>query len=383
MAVVNSLQDQSPGEILSQGQPRRREDFHVAVICALSIEYDAVALLFDQFWGEDDELYGRAHGDTNTYITGRIGNHNVVLALLPITSTGTGAGAVSIFRSSYSGIKIAFLVGICSGVPSAGQGEMLLGDVVIGKTVIQHDFGKQYPGGFITKDPGDDTISSPTKSIRSLIRIFETELGRKRLRQKASKYLKDIQDTATKEEYRQNYQYPGAAEDKLFAASYRHKHRGLQTYNCSCNEELDGFCNEAGSASCVELHCDEGQLITRIRLELKKSMEQDYGQCPEIFIGCVASGDTVMNSGEERDRIAKQINRNIIAFDIGGAGVWDEMPCIIVKGICDYGDGHRNQRWRPFAAATAASVLKAMLGRYPLADSPLSHPRHPVPESNR
>lgn len=69
-----------------------------------------------------------------------------------------------------------------------------------------------------------------------------------------------------------------------------------------------------------------------------------------------------MKSGADRDRIAAQYD--LIAFEMEGAGAWDQVPCIVVKGICDYGDNHKNKGWQAFAAATAASVAKAMLGRY-------------------
>ncbi|KAJ8119837.1 hypothetical protein ONZ43_g3303 [Nemania bipapillata] len=85
-------------------------------------------------------------------------------------------------------------------------------------------------------------------------------------------------------------------------------------------------------------------------------------QCPDIFIGRIASGDTVMKSGERRDQLAKQ--QCVIAFEMEGAGIWDGVPCVIIKGICDYIDSHKNKKWQPFAAATAASVMKAILGRY-------------------
>uniref|UniRef100_A0A8H7N716 NB-ARC domain-containing protein n=1 Tax=Bionectria ochroleuca TaxID=29856 RepID=A0A8H7N716_BIOOC len=69
-----------------------------------------------------------------------------------------------------------------------------------------------------------------------------------------------------------------------------------------------------------------------------------------------------MKSGKDRDGIAME--HDIVAFEMEGAGVWDEVPCLIVKGICDYADSHKNKRWQNFAAATAASVMKAILGRY-------------------
>ncbi len=51
-----------------------------------------------------------------------------------------------------------------------------------------------------------------------------------------------------------------------------------------------------------------------------------------------------------------------------GAGIWDEVPCIIVKAICDYTDSHKNKRWQDYAAAAAASTMKALLEHYPKTD---------------
>ena len=69
-----------------------------------------------------------------------------------------------------------------------------------------------------------------------------------------------------------------------------------------------------------------------------------------------------MKSGEERDRIAA-IDK-VIAFEMEGAGVWDNLPCIIIKGVCDYADCHKNKKWQHYASATAASTMKAVLERY-------------------
>ncbi len=353
--------------VSSRTRPSRREDFQIALICALPIEYDAVVLQFDEFWDEDGEQYRRAQGDTNTYTTGRIGNYDVVLALLPNMGKAAAAGAAASFRSSYSRLRLAFLVGICGGVPGTGANEALLGDVIISKTVIQFDFGRQFPSKFVTKDTLDDNLGRPNKDIRSLIASFETELGRERLQKKAGEYLKDLQASAARRRRRYNYQYLGVAEDKLFAPDYRHKHRAPQSC-IVCEGESDSYCEEAARASCVELNCDEGQLVPREILEVKQSLKPDEMQCPEIFIGRMASGDTVMKSGEHRDKLAKQLNA--IAFEMEGAGAWDEVPCIIIKGICDYADSHKNKKWQAFAAATAASVMKAVLGRYTPTDRP-------------
>lgn len=345
-------------------RPSRRQDFEVAIICALPLEYDAVSLLFDQFWDEGDELYESAPGDPNTYTAGRMGERNVVLVLLPNMGKVAAAAAAASLRSSYPGLRLALLVGVCGGVPGAGAEEALLGDVVISKTVIQHDLGRRYPDAFVSKDTADDNLGRPNKAIRSLIAGCETELGRERLQEKAGQYLKDLQSAAARKRRQCSYRYPGAAEDRLFAATYRHTHRAPRSCRF-CDGETDGFCEEAARASCAELDCDEGQLVPRERLGRKLTLGPD--ECPKILIGRIASGDMVMKSGEHRDQIAKR--RNVIAFEMEGAGVWDEVPCVIVKGICDYADSHKNKVWQPYAAAAAASVAKAVLGRYTASDN--------------
>ena len=76
----------------------------------------------------------------------------------------------------------------------------------------------------------------------------------------------------------------------------------------------------------------------------------------------MASGDAVMKSGQHRDRLAK--DAGIIAFEMEGAGVWDHFPSIVVKGVCEYADSHKNKKWQMYAAATAAAGMKAFLKQW-------------------
>ncbi|KAH6961913.1 hypothetical protein BKA56DRAFT_662002 [Ilyonectria sp. MPI-CAGE-AT-0026] len=89
--------------IMSSPQPSRRDDFEVAIIYALPLEYDAVSYIFDEFWDENGDRYGRATGDPNSYTTGRVGKYNVVLALLPHMGKTNAASAAASMRSSYGG----------------------------------------------------------------------------------------------------------------------------------------------------------------------------------------------------------------------------------------------------------------------------------------
>lgn len=50
-----------------------------------------------------------------------------------------------------------------------------------------------------------------------------------------------------------------------------------------------------------------------------------------------------------------------MAFEMEGAGVWGEVPCIVIKGVCGYADSYKIKTWQTFAAATAASVARAIV----------------------
>lgn len=338
-------------------RPIRRDQFRVAVICALPREADAVTLLFDRFWDDDDDPYGRAHGDNNHYTTGRMGRHDVVLTTLPSMGTTSAAAASANLRSSYGGLRLALLVGICGGVPRISHHDAFLGDVVISKSIIQYDYGRQYPGRFVVRNSIEDSLGRANRDIRSLLSHFETERGREQLQSKSASHLKNLRETAIRKRRRANYQCPGRSEDDLFPPDYTHMHHtGCDT----CSSEADSACDTASKASCVEVDCDKANRVVR------QHPADDAVYTPEIFIGRIGSGNAVMKSGTDRDRIATQ--HGIIAFEMEGAGAWDEVPCVVVKGICDYADSHKNKKWQDFAAATAASVARAIVDRYVVDD---------------
>ena len=334
--------------------PADRESFHVALICALPFEADAVALLFDHFWDEQGDLYGHEDGDTNTYITGRFGGHDVVLAVLPSMGTTDSAAVATVsLRASYPRLKLALLVGICSGVPQVDGYDAFLGDVVVSRSIIRYDYGRQYPGHFIIRDSVEDSLGRPNTEIRSLLAVFQTELVRGWLEAKATMHLHELQSAAVEKQRRTTYQNPGPAEDRLYLPNYGHRHQS----SCEiCLDDAHEFCETAADATCGDLGCAQDTSKTR----MERAQEDEYRT--QIHIGRVGSGSAVIKSGIDRDRIAMQ--HDLIGFEMYGAGAWDQVPCIVVKGICDYADSHKDKQWEPFAAATAASVAKAMLERY-------------------
>jgi len=315
---------------VNQGQPRRpatRADFEIAIICALPIEADAVDALFDHHWDDNGPAYDKAAGDSNAYSVGAIGRHNVVLAHMPGMGKANAAAVAANCRASFPNIKLAVVVGICGAVPFGPDGdEIILGDVIISDGVVQYDFGRRLPERFVRKDTLLDALGRPSVEVRALLAKLKGLRGRKMLRDSMAGYME-----ALRAEPELAADYPGIGWDRLFEPTYRHIGDGKSCEECGCN----------------------GKVVPRRRLG------QGSPQ-PVVHFGLIASGDAVMKSGEDRDTIALQ--EGIMAFEMESAGVWDNFPCVVIKGACDYADSHKTKAWQRYAAATAAACMKAFLG---------------------
>ncbi len=98
--------------------------------------YVPVSLLFDKFWDDDGDIFGRAKGDTNTYVIGRIGFYNVVLVTAPAMGTMNAMSTPTCLRLSFPGVKLALLIGVCGGIPKIDGRDVFLGDVVISRILV-------------------------------------------------------------------------------------------------------------------------------------------------------------------------------------------------------------------------------------------------------
>lgn len=329
-------------------RPRRRTDFAIAIICALPLEAEAVEALFDEGYDQRGEFYGKQRGDANTYVNGRIGQHDVVLCYMPGMGKGRAASVASSLLVSYPEIELALVVGICGGAPPPPKyQEIFLGDVIISDSVIEYDFGRQYPGGFQRKTGLKDTLGRLSREIRTLLNSLRVENARRHLQNQTQQHLHVLQQRGPK------WSHPRAS-DVLFESRYRHKHyRHASPAGCSCfgSDSFDQFCEEALGTDCDDLGCDQGQQV--------QCQEISEAAGTSIYIGPVTSANTVMKSGQHRDEIVR--NEKVIGFKMEGAGVWDNIPCIIIKGVCDYADSHKSKVWQAYAAATGASAAKALL----------------------
>jgi nucleoside phosphorylase len=73
-----------------------------------------------------------------------------------------------------------------------------------------------------------------------------------------------------------------------------------------------------------------------------------------------------MKNSFARDQLAKR--EDVICFEMEAAGLMNDFPCLVIRGICNYADSHKNKSWRPFAAVSAAAFAKELLSVLPPQD---------------
>ncbi|CAG8265990.1 unnamed protein product [Penicillium salamii] len=292
--------------------------YTVGIICALEIELRAVRMLFD---ATHESL--ALPGDPNGYAFGRMANHNVVASCLPIGDYGIGSATdvASNMKRTFLSLRFCLLVGIGGGAPSATN-DIRLGDVVVSKPVgenvgvLQYDMVKTLENGSIRLNGHLQPSPRFLRSVSSLMQS-DPSISDSSLRP----YLQHISNENAK------YSYPGEIHDQLFQPEHLHL---------------------ADQPTCD--NCDTSKLQERPR----RSTSQ-----PRIHYGLIASGNQVMRSAETRDNIAKKYN--VLCFEMEAAGVVNILPSMIIRGICDYSDSHKNKEWQNYAAATAAAYAKLLL----------------------
>lgn len=133
-------------------------------------------------------------------------------------------------------------------------------------------------------------------------------------------------------EITKNHQFAwSSANDILFEEDFHHVNKGSDCSGCVASSE-------------------------------KKVVSQPVHQQqqPVIHQGLILSGNGVFKDPERWDHLRWGYN-TAICFEMEAAGIVDEIPCLVVWGICDYADTHKQDGWYYYAAAVAAAYRKALL----------------------
>lgn len=292
------------------------DSYTVAWICALSIEMAAARAMLDDV----HESLPKDVNDSNSYVLGSIGQHNVAIACLPNGQYGTNNAAI-VFTNmwrTFKYIQLGLMVGIGGGAP--GKADLRLGDIVVGSKVIQHDMGKAI---------GDDRLLR-TSIPRPLRNSVSTEVSSLRSKHYSSPSRVPSILLERSEQLR-NFKRPVSA-DRLFKDTYQH---------------------ESSIPDCAS--CDQSKLVKR------RPRDSDD---PVIHYGAIASGNLVIKDSQTRDKLAQDLD--VICFEMEAAGLMDIGACLPVRGICDYSDSHKTKEWQAYAAATAAAYAREFLEELPV-----------------
>jgi nucleoside phosphorylase len=299
-------------------------DYTVAWICALPLEVAAAKALLD----EVHRPLQQPKTDHNVYTLGTVSGHNLVVACLPSGVYGmvSASTVVSHMVSTFPNIQFGLMVGIGGGVPSKSA-DIRLGDVVVSKPtaaspgVIQYDYGKTLCDGRFQRT---GTLNKPPLILLKAMAQIESDYLRGR-----NALSEIIEDALKRQEIRERFSRPEC--DWLFRRAY--KHEGLQP---DCSE------------------CDQAQVVDR---PLRSSDK------PCIHYGLIASGDQVMKDARTRDAMGQELD--ILCFEMEAAGLMDELPSLVIRGISDYCDSHKNKQWQGYAALAAAAYAKTILSVVP------------------
>ncbi|GKT48797.1 uncharacterized protein ColSpa_08978 [Colletotrichum spaethianum] len=133
--------------------------YTIGWITALDKELTAAEAVLDEEH-QKPENFRKHPKDTNSYVWGRIGDHNVVIASLAAGKYGTVSAATTAWSmtSSLPHLRFGLMVGIGAGIPRLADNiDIRLGDVVVSQPtgtspgVVQYDLGKLGNDGQFTR----------------------------------------------------------------------------------------------------------------------------------------------------------------------------------------------------------------------------------------
>ncbi|KAF7534098.1 hypothetical protein G7054_g6514 [Neopestalotiopsis clavispora] len=268
----------------------------------------------------DGDAPAHPTNDPNTYTFGSIGGHNIVIACLPEGKIGTNPAAVvaSHMVHAFPAIRFRLMVGIGGGVPP----KVRLGDVV--------SKGGRFGG----------PLNNPPTSLRTALTKLKTDHELEG--SKISQYLEELQIRYPR--LAEKYLQSDSLQDVLCKASYGY----IEKQDQDASEERENGSEDDTEEDCQ--HCDKTQIMKRKSRDMR------------VHYGLIASGNQVIKDATVRDQFSKDMDKKVLCVEMEAAGLMDIFAGIMIQGICDYADSHKNKAWQEHAAAVAAAFAEELLG---------------------
>lgn len=323
-------------DLRDAAMPKRLDhnDYTVGWICPLEVEQIAAMEMLDE---EHDRL-PQPSSDHNVYSFGSIHGHNVVVAGLHQTGNCPAAMVVTQMRMTFPNVRFGLLVGIGDGVPqSTDSGIVRLGHVVVSKPTGIHSGAVQYDHGK-AKDGRFERTGSLAPPPAVLLNAAQA-LAVKRARESNDVLQENVNRINTNNRFLRRFKFPGVENDHLYKSQYAHRQPGI---------------------SCAEGKCEPSQRINR-----DSDDDETY---VIVHRGTIASGELVIKDARLRDELSQQYG--VLCFEMEAAGVLVDFPCLVIRGISDYCDSHKNNQWHGYAAAVAAAYARELFAYMPIEEIP-------------
>ncbi|KAK1990312.1 hypothetical protein LX36DRAFT_686090 [Colletotrichum falcatum] len=307
-------------------------NYTVGWICAIPTEFAAARAFLDEQHPDPESV---AQNDNNTYALGTMGKHNVVIAVMPKKEYGIAAAA-TVARDmvhSFPNVRIGLMVGVGGGAPSQ-EHDIRLGDVVVGSRgagnggVIQYDYGKAMQNQAFMET---GVLNQPPPVLLNAVAGLETD----HMMEGSELNVKVERALGQWKRLRKTHSRPSAGTDQLYRSDFVHP-------------------ADSSAACSQECSADISNVVSRD----ERSEDEDS---PAIHYGLIASANQVMKNAETRDKLSRE--KGVLCFEMEAAGLMNHFPCLVVRGICDYSDSHKNKEWQGFAAMAAAAYAKDLLCR--------------------
>ncbi|CAH0039831.1 unnamed protein product [Clonostachys rhizophaga] len=336
VADREKIPEHSPTQRKAVKLPKRklsRGEYTVGWICAITVERVAAEVFLDETHANPE--YRDEH-DNNIYLLGKFGEHNTVIATLPEGEYGTNSAATvaNNMVRSFPNIRIGLMVGVGGGAPNK-QHDIRLGDVVVSSPgnghhgVFQYDFGKSvqdeafHTTGFLNAPP--TLLRAAVATLKAQYEIDDCQLGN----------MIDTRLRTSPVSWEERYKRPEISSDILYRSDFKHRSNGDDCRACC------GF--------------DSRVIMTR--------RTRSFNDRPLIHHGLIASGNSLMKDARIRDKLGTE--KGVLCFEMEAAGLMNHFPCLVIRGICDYSDSHKNKAWQSYAAVAAAAYTKDLLLQIP------------------
>ncbi|KAH0527277.1 hypothetical protein TsFJ059_002297 [Trichoderma semiorbis] len=314
-------------------KPRSVDEYRIGWICALPTVWIAASgMLY-----ETHPNIEKPSNDSNNYTLGCIYGHNIVIACPPneeIGNNSTAAIVAARMLSTFPQIRIVLLVGIGSGVPP----KVSLGDVVVSTSVEKEPGLVQWGTG---KDKGNGSferigsLKQPSGSLLQAVKDAKAERN-----WHAARVYSDFENLREKwPKLVSKYLRSDSVEDILILAK-----TDYGDVNKSTTGDIDDGEEEENRRCCGRA------------MNVKMEPEE-----VRMHFGMIASGNQVIEDAELRDKLNKDLGGNVLCVETEAAGLAEIVPCLVIRGICDYADSHKNKDWQEHAAAMAAVVAKEIV----------------------